>query len=287
MGTRGPHGTSGKPAPPARPSVRPRWPGREAGSGGALALPHRKRETEAPGRAGTRSVPTSQSPACPAGASDLVCSPCPALPWAEGASTRTGRSHGPGDPGDQPRCPDAGRHGDVSRSPGHVASAELGWRPRPRLPRQGSAGLRALGRAIAAVLPWGPGGCCHHPHGAQGGGAGGPVCRDGGPRASRQRPSPPRTARWSRQTRPPASWVRSCAPRADIPPVSPQGAGPRGAVTSLLFWKLLQVPGHQRPGSRATSVLGRAWLPGVAGSSVGLFRDDHKLRPRPVKGRFH
>ena len=45
----------------------------------------------------------------------------------------------------------------------------------------------------------------------------------------------------------------------------------------------------QRPGSWVTSVLSRAWfpgIPGVAGSSLGLFWDRHKLHPPPVNGDF-
>lgn len=83
----------------------------------------------------------------------------------------------------------------------------------------------------------------------------------------------------------PASFVCSFSPERTSPRGS-WGPGPGGAVTPLLFWKLLQVPVHQRPGSWVTSVLSRVWFPGVAGSSLGLFWDHHKFHPPPVNGEF-
>lgn len=84
---------------------------------------------------------------------------------------------------------------------------------------------------------------------------------------------------------PTAPFLCSFTPERPFLPWVP-GPGPGGAVTPLLFWKLLQVPDHQRPGSWATSVLSWVWFPGVAGSSLGLFWDHHKFHPPPVNGEF-
>lgn len=79
-------------------------------------------------------------------------------------------------------------------------------------------------------------------------------------------------------------------PRADASPWLPWARQGRSCDPAVLLEASSSPLELQRPGSWVTSVLSQAWfpgIPGVAGSSSGLFWDHHKLYPSPVNGTFH
>lgn len=79
-------------------------------------------------------------------------------------------------------------------------------------------------------------------------------------------------------------------PHADASPWLPWTRQGRSRDPAVLLEASSSSLELQRPGSWMTSVLSQAWfpgIPGVAGSSLGLFWDRHKLYPSPVNGTFH
>lgn len=144
-----------------------------------------------------------------------------------------------------------------------------------RLPGCRSAfGFPPLQWVIASFPPTSQGGRGHTPRMVTV-----PWCPLGqGPQAGR----PPQLRRPRGDLALPASCLRSVS----LTPSPLRGCLP-GPETPVPSWKILRVLDHQRPGSRATSVLGRAWLPGipgVAGSSQGYFGITTNFTPSCEQG---
>lgn len=198
--------------------------------------------------------------------------PDTASPGPAPRTAAPGRQQAPGGlhrPGPRP-APCCGGRTEVRGATG------LARRP-CRLPGRRSAfGFPPLQWVTASFPPTSQGGRGHAPR----------TDRDSGlvpPLVKARRPAgPPQLRRPRGDLALPASCLRSVS----LTPSPLRGRLP-GPKTPVPSWKLLRVLDHQRPGSRATSVLGRAWLPGipgVAGSSQGYFGITTNFTPSCEQG---